>query len=324
MPVSYQPQRTSQFKDSSPLIALGALAILGCAGVLSLLLHKTLIDQQVTVFPEESVSLEPVQLKKSPIGALRIDVSAVIPTNRWVTYEISLMNAEGEVLVSAMKQAWRESGTWYEDGESGTWQEEDVRGGLDVRTVATGPITIVLSVLEYGETSGNEIEDPVSLRVNVHNGVIDGRYMLVGLIATVVLIVLSFNAVNGSGKCIIDKSIGDSDLGGRAIMGGPDSLIKVTAIIKSDETSPAKFKIHLYIKDKNGEQIYYHVFTISRGAKNNDVCWQTWQQHFVLESRDSYNVYVEVMPDGPVDSTRLTVKENVCTLQAVEYIHIRC
>ena len=324
MPVSYQSHQTRQFTDFSPLIALGGLAILGCAAVLSLFFQRTLVDQLVTVFPEESVSLEPLQLKKSPIGALRIDVSAVIPTNHWVTYEISLVDAEGEVLVSAMKQAWSESGTWQEDGESGTWQEEDVRGGLDVRTAATGPVTIVLSVLEYGETSGNEVEAPVSLRVNVDNGTIDGRYMLIGFIATIVLIILSFNAVKESGKCVIDKSIGDSDLGGRSVMGGPDTLIKVAATIKSDETSPAKFKIHFYIKDKNGEQIYYHVFTIPRGAKNDDVCWQTWKQHFILESRDSYNMYLEVMPDGPVDSTRLVVKENVRTLQAVEYIHIQC
>ena len=324
MPVDVKTQKSKRFRDFSPLIALGALGLIACAGFASGLLQKTLFTRSLNLSPEESITVGPIQLKKSIIGALRIDVSAVIPTNHWITYEIALVDAEGNLLASAMKQAWRESGTWREDGESGTWEEQDLQGGLDIRSGKAEQINIELSVLEYGTTSGEALDSSATLEIVIKNGVVDTRYLMVGSITTLLLTGFSFYSVYTSGKYVIKKSIGDSDLGGRGVTGGADNLIKAIVAVTSDEKSPSKFTVDFSIKNKNGEEIYFHQFSLNRsGFQTNDSYRQSLKTFFLLEPRDSYRFYVEVVPDGPVDRTRLTVQEGAHTILEPDIIHIQ-
>lgn len=324
MPVDVQTRKIKRFRDFSPFIALSALGLVACASFVSGLLQRTLFTRSFNLSPEESITVGPIQLKKSPIGALRIDVTAEIPTNHWITYEIGLVDAEGNLLTSAMKQAWRESGTWVEDGESGTWEERDLDGGLDIRSAATEQLNIELSVLEYGTTAGEEVDLSAPLSVEIKNGVVDNRYLTVGWIATILLTIFSFNSVYVSGKYIIKKSIGDSDLGARTVMGGPDNLLKAVVEVTSDTTSPSKFTIDFWIKDKNGEEIYFHKFDLNRSlVKTNDSHKQSLKTFFLLEPRDSYQFYVEVVPDGPVDRTRITIQEGARTILSPDVIHIQ-
>ena len=322
MAVHTTRKTTSRFVDWSPVVAIAATGLVFVAGVLSWALRKTLVKTSLNVVPEESVNLDPIQLAPRSIGALRVDVTTVLPSNRWVTYEVLLKDAEGNTLSSAIKQAWQESGTWSEGGESGTWSESDLQGGIDIRSAAAEPITVAILVLEYGDTAGNTINEPVPFRVTVRNGAIDGRYLWVGFIGTLVLAVLSFIAAGQTGKTVINRSIGDSDLGGRAVMGGANSLIKVRVKTKTDETSPSQFQVDLYLKDANGEVVYQHGFPLKRYFSSEDVYWQALTAYFVLSQRASYGFYVEVVPDGPVDSTQLIVQEKAKTRKEIDLIVI--
>lgn len=326
MAVTIQTRRTRRFVELWLYVALGAAAVVFLAWIISGFFQKTLVSQTVSAREEEPVQLEPIQLNPQPIGAWRIDVKAIIPTNRWVTYEIQIQDQQGEIVASAIKQAWKESGTWYEDGESGTWQEQDVLGGLDVRAENRESVTIAIAVLEYGETTGRELDEPVSFKVTVQNGVVDGRYLVPGFIGTGALAVMASLATGSIGKKAIAKSIRDSDPSARGTVGGSNCLVRVDVKVRSDETSPKRLEIRLRINDAYGEQIYSSSFPtrVSFRKKDSEVVGATakLRQFFLLEPRSSYGFQVEVFPDAPIDETTLTVRDGARTRRGVEVVKI--
>ncbi|MEW6497391.1 MAG: hypothetical protein AB1589_33555 [Cyanobacteriota bacterium] len=326
MPVSIQTQRTRRFIDPWPYVALGATGLVFSALVAATFFQKTLLSKSIYVSEEEPIQLEPLQLKRQLIGALRIDVEATIATNQWVTYEIQVLDPQGKVIASVIKQAWSESGTWYEDGESGSWYEDDLVGGLDVRAKKQEQVTIAIAVLEYGDSSGREIDRPVPLNVTVQNGVVDKRYLWAGLVGATSLAVLACIATPMSGKEAIAKSIGDSDPSDRSTVGGSNHLVRVNVDVESDENSPRQLDVSLFINDAYGEQIYARSFPVKLSFKEEEgkVKGATGQLEafFILEPRSSYGFHVEVLPDAPVDRTTLTVRDGSRTLQGIEVAHI--
>lgn len=331
MAVDIRPLRTAKFRDPWLYVAWAAVGLIFVAGLMSLFLRRSVVNTTVSAEPEEPAELPSMQLSRDWLGATRVDVKAVLPDNRWLTYEIQLLDEKGAVLGSAIKQAWRESGTWYEEGESGTWEEDDLWGGLDVRSATqntAGPVTIAVNVLEYGLASGQEIEEPVGFRVKVSRGVVDSRYLWGGFFGTLVLAVLASLSVGQSGKKAIAKKISDSDVGDRAVVGGPNRLVRVSVDVLSDETSPPSLQVNLYLKNGDGDQIYARPETLKLTFHNDedgkvDRATGHLDAFFVLEPRGSYGFYVTVMPDAPVDETRLTVRDGAVTRQPVDVITLR-
>lgn len=315
---SAKTQRTAQFLDIFTYLTLLSTAVIFACLVVSPIFMRSLASKNIQVSPDVPEQLPPIQLKKELVGALRIDVSASIPSNHWVTYEIQLKDQQGQVIASGIKQAWSESGTWSEEGESGTWSEDDLVGGLDVRAVKSEPVTIVLDVLEYSDISGKEIDQPVPFEISVVNGAVDTRYLWTGMIGTAFLAFLTLLVTPFSGKVIIDKLICDSDLSGRGILGGTNNLVRVTVKIKSDEHSPRSLTVLLVINDGNGEQLYSqrHPVTLSFVKSEGKVTAANGKltTFFILEPRSSYGFHVEVTPDATVDRTTLIVREHCKTL----------
>ncbi len=327
MSVTTQTQRIGRFVDPWSYIALGAAGLVLLALMGSQFFYKRLTSETVYVEPEESVQLESTQLEPQLIGALRIDVRALLPTNTWVIYEIQILDQNGGVIASAMKEAWSESGTWYEDGESGTWSESDLQGGLDVQAKKNEQITVAIAVLDYGNTSGQELEQPVGFKVIVENGVVDTRYLWSGLIGSTILGIIAIIVTPFSGKVAIAKTIQDSDPSGRATVGGADQLVRVKINVKSDETSPRQLNARLVINDAYGEQVYARALPMSLSFKKEDGKVESAkgqaQCFFTLDPRSSYGFHLDVMPDAPVDQTTLTVRDRNRTLVPVEVVHIR-
>jgi hypothetical protein len=323
-----KPQVSARFLD--PFTYLTLLAAVGVFASLlfSPLFLRSLVSKTIQVDPDVPAQLATVQLKKEAIGALRIDVSASIPANRWVTYEIQLKDQQGQVIASGIKQAWRESGTWAEEGETGIWSEEDLEGGLDVRPAQAEPVNIVVDVLDYADISGKEINQPVTFNIRVVNGAVDTRYLWTGLIGTAFLAFLAILVTPYSGKVVIDKFILDSDISARTTLGGANNLVRVSVNVAADKNSPPAFNVLLVINDGNGDPLYsnshriYVSFKKSErgtviGAKGN------LKTFFVLEPRDSYGFHVEVTPDATVDRTTLIVREHCKTLFPVQIIPIK-
>ncbi|PZV14480.1 MAG: hypothetical protein DCF22_08815 [Leptolyngbya sp.] len=321
-------QLTARFLDPfTYLTLLSVVGVFACL-VFSPIFMRSLVSKTIQVDPDIPEQLAPIQLKKEPIGALRIDVSAAIPDNHWVTYEIQLKDQQGQVIASGIKQAWRESGSWSEEGESGIWTEDDLVGGLDVRSTKSEPITIVLDVLEYSDISGKEIDQPVPFEISVVNGAVDTRYLWTGILGTAFLAFLALVVTPFSGKVVIDKLIGDSDISGRAILGGSNNLIRVSVNITADENSPRVLNVLVVINDGNGEQLYSDSHRIYLSFKKSESGKVTAAKgklstFFILESRSSYGFHVEVTPDSTIDRTALIVREHCKTLIPVSVTSLK-
>lgn len=328
MPSKIQPLVTAQFTERSPLAALGALGLLGLALAVSPLFHHQLLSTGVYVGAEETVQLDPVQPRERAIGALRIDAVAQLPSNAWSVFEVQLLDGQGNVLASAIKQAWHESGTWQEEGESGSWVEQDPAGRFDVRQAAIdGPVVVAISVLEQGSSTGQPLDDPVVYRVTVAEGVIDTRFLWSGAVGVLLLAALTAIAVKASGQTIINEQISDSDLAGRGTLGGPNTLVRVIITVKADETSPPELTANLAINDSYGESVYRCDVVISLSMQREEGKVESASGSatidLVLEPRGSYGFSVEITPDGPVDHTFLVVKEGIRTLTPTEITHIQ-
>ena len=332
MPYTVEKIESSKFIEYSPYFCLGINFFLFLILFLSNFWTKTLINRTVSTKVVEGdtiAKLEPILLKASLIGALRVDAKAIIRNNSWLTYEIQFQDEQGNVVVSALKPAWKESGTWREGGESGYWQEEDLWGGIDLRLPAHKKqqlLTPVIQVLEYTDTQGIPITKGLhilSFKVKIIQGAIDIRYLWAGVIGTTLMTILCFYSLATTGKLVIKKKLNDSDVGDRAILGEPNQLVKATIKVVADETCPSSLNINLWLNDGYGDECCHLTQLVRMNYRRNDdreivSARGTKDFYFLLPKRTSYNFYVEVEPDQPVERTCLSVKEQVKTLGTVE------
>lgn len=334
--------KSSKFIEYSLYLCLGINIFLFLALFLSSSFSKTLVNKTIStqvVEGDNLIKLEPILFKKKVFGALRIDAKAKIISNTWLTYEIQLQDSQGNIIASAMKPAWRESGTWREGGESGTWSEQDLSGGIDIRLSRNEKereLTPVIMILEYTTSSGQplyqgvngeEVYQNVSFQVKIINGAIDTRYIWAGLIGTVLMTIFCFYSVNSMGTLVISKFINDSDLGDWAVFGDPDKLVKATIKVLADETTPSSLNFKLWVNDGYGEQVCKTNQFVSIHYHKNDegeILSATAKTdfYFLFPKRTSHNVYVEIEPDQPVEKTWLWVKEGVKTKKSVDIIEI--
>jgi hypothetical protein len=328
MPSKIEKLATSQFVERSPLFALGALSLLAIALIVSPLVSRRLLQQGISVAPGTTVKLDPVQPRKSPFGALRIDSVAQLPANTWSSFEVQVYDTQDNLLASAIKQAWSASGTWQEDGESGVWSEQDLAGQFDIRrSTLESPIVVAISLLDQGRTDGQAWSEPVTFRVSIWDGAIDTRFLWAGTLGSLVLSLMALLAVKGTGTNVIYKHINDSDVSDRQTFGGADTLIRFIIKVWADETCPAKLTAHLVIRDSYGELVYRQQLPLKmakqRQKEEEDIATGSYTLDMILEPAGSYGVSVEVMPDGPVDYTELLVKQGIRTLVPTEITRIQ-
>lgn len=323
MPAKVSPINTSRFIDRWAYVPLAIASLLLFLSIFGSALGKTLINKKVKVSAEEPVKVGTIDLSPKDLGALRIDAKAFFPDNHWIVYEIRLIDVNGEVVASAIDEAWRESGRWREGSESGSWSESELLSGLDIRTKQAEKLTVIIEVLESGTASGQPANLVVNLDLKIKKGAIKSSHLLGGLFFTGVLGVLSLIATGISGQKAIFKKINDSDPNERATVGGEDNLVKVSIKSVLDETTPRQAKIDLYINNVYGERIYKESRTVPVAISKNEDGEITKAQAkleslFVLKERSSYGFTVRVEPDNPVEWTSLTVLDGSKTLRSVE------
>ncbi|WP_017324417.1 hypothetical protein [Synechococcus sp. PCC 7336] len=323
MPISNPPSRTSsRFIDLGFYLTLAVWIVLLLVTISSSMLSEQILSSTIAVPAEEQIALEPITLTPQRWGAWRVDVQARLGSNQWATYEVQLLDSQGELLAAAIKQAWDESGVWREGGESGTWHESDLRAGLDMRAQTAEPVTLAIALLEYTDTAGRDIENrDLSFRISVKSGVLDSRYLWMGWVLASLCLGLSWLTAEKAGKPAIYKNVFDSDVRQRAELGGKNRLICASIDVRSDETSPSQLAVHLRIDDGTGNCLYnirqpcYPSFVKSDGEI--EYARLKLKKYFVFSQRSSYRFSVEVEPDGPVDRTQLIVREGVRTLLPV-------
>lgn len=325
MTKSYETTKTWRFTEWLAIAAWGSSLLIFLTILISPVFVRRLIDNKfVTVTPGQVQKLPALPLSPSGIGALRVDVDAQINANEWVQYEIQLLDENGKVVASGIKEGWSETGTWYEEGESGTWAESDTLGGLDVRNKQAEKLTLAIALLGRGTTAGKEINQPVVFSVHMENGIVDIGALWFGLIGSVILSTIASAIVPTLGKKVVNENIQDSDPTGRAVMGGENSLIRVQANFDADAGSLShKMQAKLSINNSHGEKIYSETIPIGilNVQKKDGVFIKAtgqFEKFFILTKQDSYGFHVEILPDEPVDRTTLTIRDRARTLRPVE------
>ncbi len=202
MSASINVKKTARFIDPGLYLTFGAASLILLALIVSASFKKVLSIKNVAVKQGQVKKIETLKIKPQLIGALQIDAKAIIPDNRWVSYQIQLLDKQGKPLASAIKKAWRESG-----GESG----KDPEAALGVRTKTNEEMTLALTVLGYGNVKGGKVNQAVHLEVKVFSGVIGIFHLWSGLMITSALAALNAIVTPLTGKKIISKTIDDSD-----------------------------------------------------------------------------------------------------------------
>jgi len=318
---------TRRFINIWVYLALGSVGIILLAGFGSIFFVKPLASKTLQAREDEPAQLQPIKITPQAIGALRVDVTASIPNNRWLAYEVKIQDQQNKTLAAGLKNAWKESGVWYEEGQSGTWQEDDLEAGLDISTAKAEPITVVVDVLEYATSSNQPLTDPVSFNIKVNQGIVDTRYLWPGFWGGLLMAGLTCLFSKSAGVTLSDTSIGDSDLGDRVNAGGANKLIKVIVKTIADETSPPSLNCRLTIRDGNGDSLFKvsEVMPLRfKRDEDGDIDSTHGQATFflVLEKPSSYGFYVEVTPDAPIDSTQMIIRQGAVTLGAIKVAHI--
>lgn len=328
MSVTSRTIKTGKFTEWLAIAALGSSLFMFLVILISPFFIRRVIDQAITVSPDQLYKFPPVEVEQSGVGAFRVDADARISTGEWVAFDIQLLDASGKVIASGTKQGWSESGTWYEEGESGSWSESDTLGGLDVRNKQKEKITVAIALRDHGTTTGAELNTPVAFQVLVENGVVDIGALWFGAIGSLILAIVSVLMVGSSGKKVIAEKIADSDPTGRGTMGGANSLVRMKVDFDADEgaLTLSNMQINLFINNSYGEQIYSELIPVKINVHKNDgkfvKATGKVERFFLFPEQNSYGFHVEVKPDEPIDRTRLTVRDRARTLGTVEVIEI--
>ncbi|MEA5572955.1 hypothetical protein [Calothrix sp. UHCC 0171] len=319
-------QKTGKFIDWWAHVALGAFLLSFLTIIVSPFFQRTLLYKTITASDDEVVKLAPVQLSANSLGAMSVDAEAQIGVNEWATFEIQLLDESGKIVAAGIKEGWRETGTWYEDGESGTWDESDTLGGMDVKAKKDEKLTVAIALLEYGTIQGQEIDKPVPFRVTVKSGVMDAGNLWFGAIGSFFLAIITMTVAKKSGKKVINEKIMDSDPTGRATVGGENKLVQVKVEIEADETTPPQLEVCLFVNNAYGEQIFADSAMVNVSVTKDDGKFKNatanLNKYFVFPQAASYGFHVEVHPDEPIDQTKLIVKEGARTLFPVDVVEI--
>jgi hypothetical protein len=312
-----------------PLLGLALLMMDGIA-------ERTLWSGAFTLGEDEQSSTD-FTLPRSFIGGVRIEARASLPTNRWAAFQVSLVAADGTALLELVKEAWAESGVWREDGETGTWSESDVDLLWDLRARADERVRLEVAVLDQGQSSDDRPDDAdgdadaplIPIRLTVKSGVIDGRFTVLGFCLSLGFAVLAFYLAGHGGRPVIVEVNNDSEVKGRADMGGPGHLVHVAISGLVDETAPQQMTVEVSVRDEAGVDCYRraHDVNVSFRTDDGEIEDGRFSLGLYFEMRaGSWGVFVKATPDAPMEHLKLIVRDRATsrgpimieTLQAPE------
>jgi hypothetical protein len=312
---------TGRFIDRWAYLALGVFGLMVIALVTAAIWQKPLINRTLAVPIDSRTTLPPIPIQPSLWGALRVDVAAQLPTGEGATYDLQILDAQGRVIASAVKDAWSESGSWSEEGESGTWSEAELQAGLDLRASRAEPITIAIGVQDHTTALGKPLDTPVTFKVKVDAGAIDDRYLWAGFIGTLCTSLLALLAVPTSGHRVIAKTLSGPEITQRATMGGPNRLLRLVVKVAGYNSCPSSVKLHLTIQDAEGTARFQDDIYLTINYTKNDGkitgANATYTAFILLEPQGSYGYRVAITPNESIKKTTLIVSEDARTLVPV-------
>ncbi len=321
------PTRTLAFADRwapwswlAPALVLTTMCVAPSA-------ERTIHEETVTVPEEEAHTSAPFTLPSRAWGGVRLTADAQIDWNRWAGLQVSLIDAAGESLLDVVKEAWAETGTWREGGESGTWAESDRALEWHLRIARGEPVRLRLTVLETGAADGSPLTFSVPVRLRVTSGVVDMRLLGAALFLSTAFAVLATYAAGHGGRPVIVTRRTDSEVKGRAAMGGAGRLVAISVAGEVDEHAPAQVQVTIVVRAEDRRKVYEVTEAAPVTFHKDDhgtIEDGRFSVRLNLELPEAaiYGVDVEVSPHGPMENLKLLVRDGATTRGPVEVVTV--
>jgi hypothetical protein len=321
-------RQTSAFVDRWAKAALLAPVLAFVLFIVDSTAHSTIWSGSFSLAEDEESTTPVLTLPTSWIGGVRIEAHAQLPTNRWAAFQITVQEPDGTVLLELVKEAWAESGVWHEDGESGTWDEDDQELVWDLRSRKAEQVKVIVSVLDQGFSSddpsasapsddGEDAHFYFPIRLAVYSGVVDGRFIALAFLFSLAFSVLAYYVAGVSGVPVIVEMNDDSEVKGRAQMGGPGRLVAVSVAGLVDETAPPEMRVTVILRDEDGADHYRCTDVVKVSFRTDEGEVEdgrfSLRLYFELPRRTSWGLFVEAAPDGPMENLKLVVRDGATT-----------
>lgn len=127
----------------------------------------------IALSPGQPALSAPFPLDGGPLGSPRIHLRASLPANSSLVLSAELLDPRGAVALQLTQQAWRQSGTWFEEGQSGTWEESETDSQLSFRPQRSGSYRLRLNAEELSDGAGQPLQTPIVVQAGIRQHSVD-------------------------------------------------------------------------------------------------------------------------------------------------------
>jgi hypothetical protein len=233
------PPRTAKH-TTQLLIPWLTLAILGMPGVLLLVLglsglgEQTLLSQTLVLQRQQPVTLSAVLLSPQTIGGYRVTCLAKVGAEQIAQYEVRLRDQRQQVIAAAMAEARQVMVYVPDNSDFEDWLDRDLHTAIDLRVQRRESITLEVVLIELMDSEGDTLPQPLNLTVQVQQGVVDTRYLWIGLVLSSGVAALTLYLAIRSSKTLINSDPFSAEFSRPLHMGGPRELIQVQVTVTTN------------------------------------------------------------------------------------------
>lgn len=287
--------------------------------------------QPLLLADDEPVLSRPFRLESGWLGSPSLELNAELPKDSSAVLNVSLLDGQGRTRLDLSKDAWREIGTWREEGTSGTYDESDAAVPLELRPDRAGDFRLRVVLDELLDAAGKPRTDPVMASLSVRNHNLDGGLLAGTSFVAALMVVLLWKSVYGDcRRRVVRVDEGAIDL--RLPVGGAGLLrLSVQARYEPREEGgespyPSATPLRLRLDDRLGRSRLDSDGTLDlrRSSNDGDVWWSGSAEFlFRLGEPDNLRLRVELnetLPDvaAELESLELVVEDGfVCCFQQV-------
>lgn len=266
----------------------------------------------VMVVPEgQRVLSAPFELQDGWLGSPRLALTAEIPANSTIELDVALLDGNGRTVLTLIKDGWRASGTWAEEGESGTWEEDDAGLALAMRPGQSGRFQLAVQLQDLLDEAGQPLPNPVVVRGSVRNHSVDAPLLWFTAVLTLALAQVLLLACYGVSRGRWVQRSQEASAAIRCEAGGP-GLLRLVVVARWElphdhpplGQPPDPAALELRVSDLHGRPLLQHREMVAATHRSNDGDhWLSVRHtlHLRLPERGSYHFRLQLPEEFRID-----------------------
>lgn len=144
----------------------------------------------IALSPGQPALSDPFPLTVGPLASPLISLQARLPANSFLVLAAELLDPRGAVALQLNQQAWRQSGSWQEQGETGNWEENETEAQLSFRPQRSGSHRLRLTATELLTEANQPLQTIIEVGVQIRQHSVDAPllWFTAGITQAMVLI----------------------------------------------------------------------------------------------------------------------------------------